>query len=408
MSTTNGNSLISWLKPGGSNVFQDVKKMRIVAEGRGLELVNLGVGQPQGVPLSIAREEAAKVIMSNDQVVHEYQDNGTPGFPDFAKRFVQAHCFNNLSDYSHRLGFCAIPGIKPILIDVILACGPSDDKPLHVVTSTNPGYPTPATVCGYLGSNVINHEPELSPKNGFRFTFDQIGGLPSGSLLMANYPHNPTGQIMSREDWHLLCQFCVAKRIRLFNDSAYSALSHSLNHTTLADVAINYPSLSWLEAFSSSKLARNFTGWRIGAVVGSRDFVDDFIVIKGNMDSGIAAPLAFGVMKAFDEGRVDIVASQRMYQERLEMLIEALQSNGMQLSVYPRAGFFSLWKTPKVAFGIEIISASHFNELMIQPLQGSGIIGVHFPPYIRYAVCSEIAPNLSKIRDAFKFAKVSY
>lgn len=391
-------------------MFQEVKKMRVVAEGLGLGLINLGVGQPQGVPLLIAREEAARVIMSDKQVIHEYQDNTTPGFPDFAQRFVQAHCTSDLANsvFNGRIGFGAIPGIKPILINVILACGPSSKKPLNVVTATNPGYPTPATVCGYLESSVINHQPELSPKNDFRFTIDQLEGLPAGSLIMVNYPHNPTGQIMTRDDWHLLCQFCISKNIRLFNDSAYSALSHTVNHSTLADVAVSYPSLSWLEAFSSSKLARNFTGWRIGAVVGSRDFVDDFMTIKGNMDSGIAAPLAFGVMKAFDEGRDDIVLSQKMYQERLGMLVGTLQGNGMEITVHPLAGFFSLWKTPKRAFGIEIISASHFNELMIQPLQGSGIIGVHFPPYIRYAVCADIAPDLDKIRDAFKRAEIEY
>ena len=40
--------------------------------------------------------------------------------------------------------------------------------------------------------------------------------------------------------------------------------------------------------------------------------------------------------------------------------------------------------------------------------EGSGVIGVHFPPYIRYAVCTDIAPKVEQISAAFERAAVKY
>jgi hypothetical protein len=70
-----------------------------------------------------------------------------------------------------------------------------------------------------------------------------------------------------------------------------------------------------------------------------------------------------------------------------------------------RAGFFTLWRVPRLAFGQEIKSAEHFNFLMIEK---TGIAGVHFHPYIRYSVTGDIESMESVIEKAFAEANVLY
>jgi hypothetical protein len=36
------------------------------------------------------------------------------------------------------------------------------------------------------------------------------------------------------------------------------------------------------------------------------------------------------------------------------------------------------------------------------------VVGVHFPGYMRYAVCADIEAIAKELEDAFKKAKVSY
>ena len=49
--------------------------------------------------------------------------------------------------------------------------------------------------------------------------------------------------------------------------------------------------------------------------------------------------------------------------------------------------------------------AQHFNFTMIEK---TGVVGVHFDAYIRYAVCADVEGVADKIDEAFKQAQVSY
>ena len=267
----------SMLPEGGVNLFQEIKAVSEEAAARGVELIKLSIGQPEGWPLESAMRAAAEAVLTKSQTMHEYQDNGSPGIPGFAERFVQAHVRTALSD-REGLAHLPTPGTKPMLTIFSEACGGAQRR-LKIAMMTDPGYPTPKDwASGYLHHDV--YDLPLTPKNKFRFLPDDI---PEGtSLVMINYPHNPSGQVATREQLENLCRYCLEHRIRLVNDAAYIALSHTEESCALTDVAVDFPGLSWMELFSASKTIGNATGWRIGAAVGSPIFISDFGRIKGN------------------------------------------------------------------------------------------------------------------------------
>ena len=389
----------SRLPEGGTNLFQEIKAKRAEAVARGIEIINLSIGQPTGAALLSARKKAARVVMLDKEQVHEYQDNTCHYIPDFAERFVRAHFKDNFLG-GPDVGYLPIPGIKPMLGLIPLACGAHLEQ-FKIATTTKPGYPTPADWCGYL--RVFQYSLPLNPENGFRFRARDID--PGTTLVMTNYPHNPSGQIATREWWQEICAICGANNIRLFNDNPYYVLSHDPASCTLSEVAVNYRDLSWAEAFSASKVIQNGTGWRVGAIVGSKDFVADIATIKGNTDSGFASPMAAGALEAIENDRENIKAIQKVYGDRIRILINILTKHGMRLAVNPGAGFFTLWLKPNQFFGEEVKDAKHFNFQMIER---TGVTGVHFDPYVRYAVCSDVEDMADKIKAAFKAAKVSY
>jgi LL-diaminopimelate aminotransferase len=389
--------LQSWLPEGGTNLFQAIKAKCTEAEMRGKTLYRLSIGQPAGPALLSAREAAVNAVKSDKQSMHEYQDNGSPGVPDFAKRFINAHLNNHLPE---NVAYLPIPGIKPMLGLIPLACGVAY-RQTNVGTMTQPGYPTPADWCSYL--RVYHYSLPLNTKNAFRFSTLDIER--STNLLMVNWPHNPSGQIATLGWWMDICKYCAEKKIRLFNDGAYIILSHSGESFSLAEIAPSFPDLSWAEAYSASKVIGNGTGWRIGAIVGSPDFVADIATIKGNSDSGFVAPMAAGVLYAIENDKNSIGKYRQMYKRRLDVLIEILTKRGMKLAVKPGAGFFTLWLVPKMAFGKKIKDAQLFNFLMIER---TGVVGVHFHPYIRYAVTGDVEAMAPQIEAAFNSAKVSY
>jgi len=83
--------LASRLPPGGENLFQSIKRKCVEAEAKGKKLYRLSIGQPSGPALLSARKAAAKAVMSDQESMHEYQDNGSPGVSDFAERFINVH-----------------------------------------------------------------------------------------------------------------------------------------------------------------------------------------------------------------------------------------------------------------------------------------------------------------------------
>jgi LL-diaminopimelate aminotransferase len=191
----------SLLPAGGVNLFQGIKAKCREAETSGQKLYRLSIGQPAGPALLSARKAAAEAVMSDLESMHEYQDNGSPGIPDFARRFIQAHF--DFSMTGKDVEYLPIPGNKPMLGLVQLACGAAQQQ-FTVGLTDKPGYPTPTDWSKYL--RLDHYSLPLNMENKFRFKSTDI--KKGTRLLMVNYPHNPTGQIATREWWREICEFC--------------------------------------------------------------------------------------------------------------------------------------------------------------------------------------------------------
>jgi len=389
----------SRLPAGGANVFQQIRAKRAEAEAAGQRLLDLSIGEPKGPALMSAREAARDAIMSDAEAMHAYQYNDSPAVPDFSRRFVRAHLKADLSDDA--VDYLPIPGIKPILGLLPLSCGCAAE-PTTVATMSKPGYPIPANWCDYL-SLVTHYALPLNSENEFRFAPVDIA--PGTNLVMINYPHNPSGQIATEAWIRALCHHCAEHDIRLFNDAAYIALSHTDESCPLSDIAVDYPNLSWAEAFTCAKLIGNGTGWHVGAMVGSPDFIADMKEVKGKTDAGFVAPMAAGVLAALETDRSGIEAYRTLYRDRIDLLTNLMTDCGMRLAIPPQAAFYTLWETPSEAFGAPVESAEQFNYAMIEK---TGVVGVPFGDYLRYAVCGDVDAIQANLKAAFTAAEVAY
>lgn len=389
----------SRLPAGGGNVFQKIRAKRAEAVAQGRTLLDLSIGEPKGPALLSARRAARDAIMSDDEAMHAYQYNDSPAVPGFSQRFVRAHLKQGLPDGA--VDYLPIPGIKPIMGLLPLACGCALGD-LTVATMTRPGYPIPADWCAYH-PRVTHYALPLNPANAFRFAPADIA--PGTGLVMTNYPHNPSGQVATAAWFRDLCRYCGENDIRLFNDAAYISLSHDADGATLSEVAADFPDLSWCEGFTAAKLIGNGTGWHVGALVGSPDFIADMKEVKGKTDAGFVAPMAAGVLVALEEDQAGIAAYRAMYARRLRALVALMTGCGMRLALEPRAGFYTLWETPRRAFGVPVRSAEAFNFAMIE---NTGVVGVHFGDYLRYAVCADVEAMAADLDRAFRQAEVGY
>jgi aspartate/methionine/tyrosine aminotransferase len=388
----------------GINLFQLIYILiREYTEKTGLQPLNLSLGNPDGVPGEELRALKAKYSADPAYEYHTYaEDKNINGF---AEAMVESHGGVKACDHPH-LKILPTAGIKTATALLPLACGLHNRRGAFKVVSNLPAYDVIGTWSGaYLGAERTVWP--LMSADGMRLNVRRLPDV-KPDLVHVIRPGNPAAVGAAASDWRALIEWCLERKARLVNDAAYAALVEGGTHVSLASVAKDYPELEWLELYSVSK-SFNDPGARLGALIGSRDFVDDYIMIKGNTDSG---PVP-SVMAAYGE-YLRSPASKRflselrfLYKARLDYIIPKLNAAGLEPACTTQAGFFTLWRVPKQVLGRKVDSAEAFNRLVISEL---GLVGVHFQggdgPLIRYAVCADVLAPAFKERFEKALAKL--
>lgn len=396
------------IPPAGINLFQLIYVLiREYKERTGLEPLNLSLGNPDGVPPEEIRALKAKYALDPGYDFHTYAED--KNLNRFAEAMVEIHGGIKVGEHPH-LRALPIAGIKTASALIPLACGlhlPDKTKRAAFRVASNlPAYDVIGTWSdAYLGAQRTVWP--LASSDNMRLSVARLkdalkkDGADRADLVFVIRPGNPAAVGASEADWKELAAFCVEKGMRLVNDGAYAGLAAAGTHATLASVAKDFPDLEWLELYSVSK-SYNDPGARLGALVGSKDFVEDFTLVKGNTDSG---PVP-GVMAAYGEFLNDAAAARRalgdirgLYEKRLAYLIPKLEAAGLRPACETQAGFFTLWKTPAEAFGKPLPAENRHEAFNRAVISETGIVGVHFlskdesgrpEPLIRYAVCADV------------------
>ena len=95
----------------------------------------------------------------------------------------------------------------------------------HVVC-TFPGYQSLYQVAESIGCRVDRWEPVEA--EGWRFRVDDLLEKlrPETKLLVLNFPHNPTGALLSANDFRRVMAIARERGIRVFSDEMYRGLEH--------------------------------------------------------------------------------------------------------------------------------------------------------------------------------------
>ena len=390
------------------NLFQSIYALvREYKKKAGEEPLNLSLGNPDGIPPEAIRALKAKYARDPGYDYHTYAED--KNLHRFAEAMVALHGGIEIEEHAH-LRALPIAGIKTASALVPLACGLHlPDKARRAtfrIASNLPAYDVIGAWGGvYLGAQRTVWP--LSSTDNMRLNIARLkaslarDGASRADAIFTIRPGNPAAVGASAADWEALIAFCLETGARLVNDAAYSGLAASGAHVPLAQIAKNYPDLEWLELYSVSK-SFNDPGARLGALVGSSDFVEDFVLVKGNTDSG---PVP-GVMAAYGDFLNDRAAARRalagirgLYEKRVARLVLQMKKAGLRPACTTEAGFFTLWKVPESVLGRKLAAENRHEAFNRTVISDTGIVGVHFSgfgddgraePLVRYAVCADV------------------
>ena len=203
-----------------------------------------------------------------------------------------------------------------------------------------------------------------------------------GSILLLNFPNNPTGRTVSEDFFVSLAKAAEKYDCFIVNDFVYGEMKFNGQSPSLLGAM---GTARACETYSLSK-AYNVPGWRVGALLGNEQVINQVSKLKSYIDYGIFLPIQIAAISALTSSE-DLVAPTRShYQARCRLLVSLLNQKGFE-TVMPEAGAFVWSKLPKgtgAEFAIELLRRS---GVMVTPGE---LFGDEFKDRIRIAA---VAPE---------------
>jgi LL-diaminopimelate aminotransferase len=372
-------------------LFAEIDRKKRAALARGVDLIDLGVGDPDIPTPAIIVE---KLIESASKPVnHRYPSSS--GMPEFRaavadwyqRRFeVKLNPDNevvSLIGSKEGIGNMAVAFVDPG--DIVLVASPCYPV-YHIGTAFNGGK---------------NYFLPLRKENQFLPDLDSIPAdvAKQAKLLWINYPNNPTAAVADKDFFNKVIDFANRHNVIVCHDAAYTEMGYDgyrpmsfLELDGAKDVGIEFHSLS--KTF-------NMTGWRIGMAVGNAELVGGLAQAKSNLDSGIFQAIQEAGIEALRLGDALVEPARKIYQERRDILVDGLRAVGLECDK-PRATFY-LWVSAPRGLSSAEFTAKLLDEAGVVTTPGNGF-GTAGDGYVRFTVCvdkerlKEVAERIRRVK----------
>lgn len=356
-------------------LFAAIDKMKQEAIARGVDIINLGIGDPDLPTPAPIIESLAKA--AKDPKHHQYPSY--EGMVTFRKAVAgwYKRRFNVTLDPANEV--LTLIGSKEGIGHIHLAFVDPGD----VVLVPSPGYPVYPVGTGFSGG--VSHIMPLTKANGF---LPDLNAVPKdvarkAKLMWLNSPNNPTSVIMTKDYFKRAIEFAQDNQIIICHDAAYSEIYYD-GRRPASFMEVDGAKEVGVEFHSLSK-TYNMTGWRLGFVVGNKDVLAGLGKVKSNLDSGCFEAVQEAGITALglDDSVTDAIRT--IYQERRDTLIPGLKQLGLEVDAPPAA--FYIWVTVPKGYTSTSFTAHLLEKNGIVTTPGNGF-GAPGEGYIRMTVCT--------------------
>jgi len=359
-----------------------------LAEVRGLDtpelpVINLGIGSPDLAPSAATIQ--ALTTTAEKKGSHGYQNyKGIPALRIAIQNFYKTTYQVNLNPETEIL---PLMGSKEGIMHIAMAFVNEGEE----ILIPDPGYPTYASVAKLVGAKVTTYEMKESLDWGIDLEALKKRDLSKVKIMWVNFPHMPTGRVASKTELKELVDLARKNNFLIVNDNPYSLI---LNDAPLSILSIDGAAEVALELNSLSK-SHNMAGWRIGWVVGNKEYVEAVLRVKSNMDSGMFLGLQQAAVEALKNGAEWFNELNSVYKKRRDAATKILSELGCTYSKN-QSGLFIWAKTPDKVTDVEkwIDEILYGTKVFITP---GFIFGDTGKRYIRISLCA----TEEKLTEAF-------
>ena len=262
-----------------------------------------------------------------------------------------------------------------------------------------PCYPIHNYAAALAGGNVIS----VPVEKGRDFFEDMVKEVhntwPKPKVLLLNYPHNPTTEVVDVSFFEKIVAFAKENNIVVLHDNAYAEIYFDgylppsfLEVPGAKDVGAEFYSLS--KTF-------NMPGWRVGFLAGNEKIIKALERIKGYLDYGMFQPIQIAAIHALNSSHACVEDIRAIYKKRRDVLVDGLVKLGWDVEK-PKATMFVWAKVPAIYkdMGSLDFSMKLLREAKTATSAGAGF-GEGGEGYIRFSLIE----NEHRTRQAIKNIK---
>ena len=312
-------------------LFAEIDKKIAAAKARGVDIINLGIGDPDRPTPDVILKEMHRSV--DDASTHDYPPyNGTEAFRKACADWMKKR-FNVELDHDNEI--VALIGSKEGIAHMIFAMVDPGDY----VLIPDPAYPVYNSYTILSGGKT--YSLPLNPENNFQPDFDRVPEeiAKKAKLLFINYPNNPTGYTADHAYFKKVLEFAKKYDILICNDMAYCEMTFD-GYIAPSFLEIGGAKDHCIEFYSHSK-TYNMTGWRVGWAAGCAKAIDALSLIKNNCDSGVFKAIQNAAITALEKHDELIDDINSVYQKRRDLFINGLKELGWNIE--PSKATFYLW-----------------------------------------------------------------
>jgi LL-diaminopimelate aminotransferase len=340
-------------------LFADLRRKIAAARQRGVQVVTLGIGDPDlPTPDPIIDELCRAVRDQADANRHRYGcDQPVEQFPLAVRNYYQRRYGVTLSAEQ----VVTTSGSKDAIYELAMGIM----NPGDIAIAPVPGYPT--YNIGHVFAGAVTFQVPLLAANNFLVDFDAIPHevCRQAKILWINYPNNPTTAVAPLEFFQRAVDFGRKHNILIAHDAAYSENTYE-GYRSTSILQVPGADEVAVEFFSHSK-SFNMTGWRAGFMAGNASAVKALHLVKDNTDNGTLRAIQFAGAYALDHVESLLPPINAVYQRRRDLVVGALNAAGWQLEK-PKATIY-VW-APVPARYVELAARAGGSS---DPLSASGL-----------------------------------
>jgi len=367
-------------------VFETVNRAKAVARNAGVDIIDLGMGNPD-LPAPPHVIEKLKETLGKPRTDRYSASKGIIGL-----RRAQA------AYYERRFGVKLNPDTQ-----VVATLGSKEGfanvaqaitAPGDVVLVPDPSYPIHAF--GFLMAGGVVRSVPSEPTPEFFPALERAinHSIPKPIAVVVCYPSNPTAFTADLDFYKDLVAFAKKHGIYILSDLAYAEVYFDNNPPPSV---LQVPgAMDVTVEFTSMSKTYSMAGWRMGFAVGNERIISALTRVKSYLDYGAFTPVQVAAAAALN-GPDDCIKEMRsIYTKRRDVLVDSFSRAGWEVPA-PKASMFAWSPIPEP---FREMGSVEFSKLLVEKAEVAVSPGTGFGERGEGFVRIALVENEQRIRQA--------